>query len=251
MTGSDSSFTLITGASSGIGRAMAEHLSAGRRLVIHGRNLERLEACRAACQYPERHVLWRHDLRDPSGIASSLQGIMQENAATIDCFIHSAAVLTIAPIRTISHTLFTEAMNANVISAAEIVSLLTKRRINQQALRNIVFISSIASNFGAPGFATYTASKSALDGLMRTLAVELAPQVRVNAILPGGIRTPMTDSLLEDQQVFNKFVHDYPLGIGQTSDIVAAAEFLLSDASRWITGQQMVVDGGRSINISI
>lgn len=247
----DLNYTLITGASSGIGRAIAERLSAGRRLILHGRNPDRLEDCRAACHEPAQHLLWRHDLRDPAGIAAGLTSLIEDHAIAIEGFIHAAGVLAILPIRTISSALFAEVMNTNVLSAAEIIALLVKRRINRLALANIVFISSIAGKFGAPGFAAYSTSKSALDGLMRALAVELAPRVRVNSILPGGVRTPMTDSLLQERPALDRFVRDYPLGIGQASDIATVAEFLVSDSSRWITGQQIVVDGGRSINISV
>ena len=86
---------------------------------------------------------------------------------------------------------------------------------------------------------------------MRALCVEMAPVVRVNSILPGAIRTPMTDGLLAEPDVVSKLARDYPLGLGETDDIVSAAEFLVSDQARWITGQQIVIDGGRTANISI
>ena len=85
---------------------------------------------------------------------------------------------------------------------------------------------------------------------MKALAVELAPGIRVNSILPGGIRTHMTTEIFNDPDMVAKFNRDYPLGIGEPSDITNMVEFLMSDKSRWITGQQLVVDGGRTSNIT-
>jgi NAD(P)-dependent dehydrogenase (short-subunit alcohol dehydrogenase family) len=85
---------------------------------------------------------------------------------------------------------------------------------------------------------------------MRAIAVELAPGVRANSVLPGAIRTPMTERMLEDSDIAARLAAEYPLGIGAETDVVNAIEFLLSDAARWITGQQLVVDGGRTINIT-
>ena len=103
---------------------------------------------------------------------------------------------------------------------------------------------------GAKAFNVYSASKAALDALMRSLAVELAPNVRLNSVLPGAIQTRMTDHIFKDAELLNRMTKDYPLGVGYPSDIFEMVRFLISDESRWITGQQFVVDGGRSINIS-
>jgi NAD(P)-dependent dehydrogenase (short-subunit alcohol dehydrogenase family) len=96
----------------------------------------------------------------------------------------------------------------------------------------------------------YCASKGALDAYMRALAVELAPNVRVNSVLPGGVRTPMTESMFADAEWVERVQSQYPLGLGTEGDIADSVEFLLSDGARWVTGQQLVVDGGRTVNIS-
>jgi NAD(P)-dependent dehydrogenase (short-subunit alcohol dehydrogenase family) len=159
-------------------------------------------------------------------------------------------MLQVLPLRSIGMDHAQQVMNTNVLSAMEITRLLTRKNVNQKNLSRIVFISTTASQFGAKGFTAYCASKAALDGLMRALAVELAPQVRVNSVLPGAVQTPMTQAMFDDPELGPRLTRDYPLGVGQMSDIVNAVEFLLSDKSRWMTGQQMVVDGGRTINIS-
>jgi NAD(P)-dependent dehydrogenase (short-subunit alcohol dehydrogenase family) len=244
-------YTLITGASSGIGQAIAIRLSGQRRVILHGRDLERLNQTREQSANPSQHLIWQYDLREIDGLPKSLGALITGNGIALDCFVHCAGLLKVLPIRSVDHRSLAEVMNVNFVSAVEIISLLVKKKVNQQQLKNILLISSIISNFGAPGFSVYSASKGALDSLMRNLAVELAPAVRVNSILPGGIRTAMTDGMLADKEVMAKFERDYPLGIGELDDIVNAAEFLVSDRSRWITGQQMVIDGGRTVNISI
>jgi NAD(P)-dependent dehydrogenase (short-subunit alcohol dehydrogenase family) len=140
--------------------------------------------------------------------------------------------------------------NVNVISAAMISKILMKRKVNQDTLKSIVFISSNISNFGAKAFSAYASSKAAIDGLMRCLAVELAPAVRVNSVLPGGVRTAMTEYMYQDDELIKRMAATYPLGLGTVQDICAVVKFLLGNDAMWITGQQLTVDGGRTINIT-
>lgn len=242
-------FTLITGASSGVGRATAVRLSAERSLILHGRNRERLEETRLLSAAPERHILWCMDLNDVSSIAASLTPLLAER--TVDAFVHCAGTVTVLPMRSTDHKVAQSMMNVNFFSAVEIVNLLLKKKINGHHLANVVFISSIFSSFGARGHSAYCASKAALDGLMRALAVELAPAIRVNSILPGAMKTRMSRDGFSDPEVAEKLTRDYPLGIGEPSDIADAVQFLLSSNARWLTGQQIAVDGGRTANMSL
>ena len=141
-------------------------------------------------------------------------------------------------------------MNVNFFAAVEISRVLVSQRCNGQSLSNLVFVSSIASQFGSKGHSLYSASKGALDALMRSLAIELAPRVRVNSVLPGAISTPMTASTFANQELADRLKQQYPLGLGTADDVAALIEFLISDAARWITGQQFVVDGGRTADIT-
>jgi NAD(P)-dependent dehydrogenase (short-subunit alcohol dehydrogenase family) len=86
---------------------------------------------------------------------------------------------------------------------------------------------------------------------MRALAVELAPGIRVNSILPGAIQTSMADQAFADAAIVDKLNRDYPLGLGQPADIADAIEFVLSQKARWLTGQEIVIDGGRTVNMSL
>ena len=84
---------------------------------------------------------------------------------------------------------------------------------------------AIAAQFGAKGFSAYSASKAALDALMRSLAVELAPDVRANSVLPGAVRTPMTAGMFDDPDTAARLLRDYPLGVGEPRDVIDAVEF--------------------------
>lgn len=244
-------YTLISGASSGIGRALAIRLSRTRSLILHGRSRQRLDETLASCANTGQHLIWPCELLEIDGIGQGLSALLVKHGIAVECFIHSAGVLKILPIRSVTYEALNEIMNVNFFSAVEIVSVLVKKKINGDGLKDVLFLSSIASNFGAPGFSMYSASKGALDSFMRSLAVELAPRTRVNAILAGGVKTPMVEDFLSETEALERFSRDYPLGIGEPEDIVNVIEFLISPGSRWITGQALFVDGGRSVNISV
>ena len=241
---------LLTGASSGIGRELAISLSQRNRLILSGRDEERLDETRWACRAPDQHLCWPFNLADVDSLADVLPALLHRHDVQVSGFVHCAALLKVLPLRSIPVAQAQAVMNTNVLAAMEITRLLMRKNVNRQALKRIVFISSIASQFGAKGFTAYCASKAALDGLMKALAVELGPDVRVNSVLPGGVRTPMTEAMYADPDTAQRLTQDYPLGVGLPSDICDAVTFLLSEQARWITGHQLVVDGGRSANIS-
>lgn len=245
----DKRYILVTGSSSGIGEHVATILSAQYNIVLCGRDKERLQRTKDKCA-SGNHLIWQFDLVNTSEIENSLSEFICQSGIEIQKFVHCAGVVRYVPAKTFSVESFGESFNTNVISAALIVKTLLSKKNNNKALDNVVFISSNISNFGAKAHAVYSASKSALDGLMRSLAVELAPKIRVNSVLPGGIRTPATEKLYQDDELICRMEASYPLGLGETDDIAKAVKFLLSDESRWITGQQLTVDGGRTINIT-
>jgi len=242
--------TLITGASSGIGREIARGLSRQHRLILNGRDEKRLEETRAACNSPERHLLWPQALDRVDELEASFTAILSGEHVRVDNFVHCAGTLKILPLRSIDLANALNVLNTNFTSAFVLMNALVKKKVNDHRLKSVVFISSIASQHGAKGFSIYSASKGALDALMKSLAVELAPAVRVNSVLPGAIKTEMTKDIFAKPDVEERFKRDYPLGVGETDDILHAVEFLLSDKARWITGQQLVLDGGRTVNIT-
>jgi NAD(P)-dependent dehydrogenase (short-subunit alcohol dehydrogenase family) len=239
-------FTLITGASSGIGAGIARSLAAQRDLIASGRDEGRLEDVRRGCERAESHLVFRCDLKDVAGIESRLVEFLSRHGCGIDCFIHSAGIVKILPVRMVDHATALEVMNTNMMSALEIVRILAKKKVNQANLKTVVFISSAASKIGERGNSVYAASKGALDSLTKSLAVELAPNVRVNAVLPGMVRTSMSSATLDDQDNVAEISKKYPLGFGEVADVANLVKFLVSDEARWITGQHLIVDGGRT-----
>ena len=244
-------FTLITGAASGIGRATAIRLSAERRLILHDRDLAGLVETRARCTLPERHLPWQFDLKEIEQLGPALSAFLAGNNAAVECLIHCAGIVTILPARSVDHGTAKDIMTVNFLSALDMTSTLLKKRVNGTALTCIVFISSIWSKYGARGHSLYCASKGALDSYMKALAAELAPHVRVNSVLPGAIKTPLAVQAMSDPAIAAKWNRDYILGLGEPEYIVDMIEFLISDKAKWITGQQVVVDGGRTVDMSL
>lgn len=240
-------YTLITGASSGFGRSIAQKLSPTRRLILVGRKAETLEAVRSKCEFPERHLTWVRDLSWLDGIGEELIALLALKNALVDHFVHSAGLLTVQYARAIEMLSVTRLFNVNVFSALEIICPLVQKKVNQGALRSITFISSMATRLGASGYSAYAASKGAVNGISLSLAVELAPAVRVNAVLPGIVGTEMNTAHFADPEFVQSVLATHPLGLGRAEDVAETVEFLASDRARWITGQEIVVDGGRTV----
>ena len=243
-------FILITGASSGIGREIAIRLSKEHNVIINGRNSEQLSLTKELCSTNTSQLIWQYDLNNIENVEDAVSSFIKENDISISHFVHCAGYMKTYPLKMVNLSLLSSTFNINVFSATLIIKTLTNKRLNANALKSIVLISSNISNFGAKAFSVYGASKSALDGIMRSLAVELAPNVRINSVLPGSVRTTMTEQIFENEELIERMSATYPLGLGDVNDIYEAVAFLLFDHSRWITGQQLFVDGGRTINIS-
>jgi NAD(P)-dependent dehydrogenase (short-subunit alcohol dehydrogenase family) len=239
--------TLLSGASSGIGRAVARALCTERGLLVHGRDAQRMEETLAECGGAIRPpIVWLQDLSDAGQVAPALTELLSRQKVVVDTFIHCAGVVTVLPMRLTELPAIEEQVNVNLISAMEIVRVLLSKKANQASLKDIIFISSIYSIRGAKGHSIYAAAKGALDSYMHSLAVELAPRIRVNSILPGAIPTQMSKQAFADPKFVAKVERDYPLGAGTADDVAHVVRFLLSPQARWITGQKIVVDGGRS-----
>lgn len=244
-------FILITGSSSGIGRCIAVKLSARYNVILNGRRIEKLQETKSLCSDAFDQLIFNFDLANLTEIENNLSAFIKNNDIEISHLIHCAGYMKMIPVKMLTIDAITSTFTTNVFSAFLLTKVLTLRKVNSSALENIVFISSNISGFGAKAFSLYAASKGALDSLMRCLAVELAPKIRVNSVLPGAIHTEMTDDIFQNKEVAESLSATYPLGLGSTEDIYETVDFLLSEKSRWITGQQFVVDGGRTVNIGL
>jgi NAD(P)-dependent dehydrogenase (short-subunit alcohol dehydrogenase family) len=244
-------YILVTGASSGIGSVIVKSLSENYNVIVHGRDINKINLVIEGCKNPINHLSFAADLQNFEELETILSNFIKEKNILITGFVHCAGYMSMVPAKMTSVDKIKKTFATNLFSAAIIVKVLLQRNINAGSLKNIIFISSNIANFGAKAFSLYSASKSGLDGLMRSMAVELAPNIRVNSILPGAIHTPMTTSIFQDKEKTQFMFSNYPLGEGYPEDISNMVNFLISEKSKWITGQQFTVDGGRSINISV
>jgi len=240
---SERHYTLVTGASSGIGRGICETLSVDRPLILGGRDLSRLRETLGTC-HGEGHILWSMDLSKAMSVGDSLGAFLKENGLFVDSFVHSAGMVDVRPARMAEYEKTLEVMNVNFFSAAEIIRVLLGNAYNKKSLRNVLLISSIFSKLGAKGQGAYCASKGAIDSYVRSLAVELAPTVRVNSLLPGAVKTPMAEK--SSPEYLERCDAAHPLGMGEIVDVALYARFILSNDARWVTGQNIVLDGGFS-----
>ena len=237
---------LVTGASSGIGRQTAISCAQmGAQLVISGRNAERLAATFAKLD-GEGHAQIVADL----SVQEHIDHLVGE-AGIVDGVVHAAGISKLAPFRLISRTQLDEIFSGNVYAPMLLTKgLLAKKRI--AANGSIVFVSALASHVGPLASGVYSASKAALLGAMRTLGLEVVKQgIRANCIAPGYVCTPMLDSLNQGGGSINEHAKLTPLGLGEPEDIAHTAVFFLSDASRWITRNYFIVDGGLTVPMDI
>ncbi len=241
-------WVLITGASSGIGKAIAIELSKEYNLVLNGRDERRLNETAASLAKGCRKRIWNYDLGQIEEIGAALTEFLSISRVTISRFVHAAGVSKIMPVNVTRVEDVRNTFGVNTMAPFEIVKVLSSKRGNSSALKNVVFVSSAISKRGARGHTIYGASKAALDGMMRGLAVELAPKVRVNSVLPGFVKTPMTEAVLTNVDVVKRLEAQYPLGLGCPKSVADAVSYLLSDRANWITGHELVVDGGSSID---
>jgi NAD(P)-dependent dehydrogenase (short-subunit alcohol dehydrogenase family) len=234
---------LITGASSGIGRSIALECSKlGADLIITGRNKINLEILaeslrKGSCKIISADLTKSNDLNDLCSQVDGLTGL-----------VHSAGIVKALPFKFINENYLDEVMGINFKSAVILSSkLLKENRLKKSA--SIVFISSISGNLvTSTANSIYCASKAALNGIVKGMALELAfKKIRVNTIMPGIVKTELLSSIPMDEDQISCDIKRYPLGYGEAIDIALASVYLLSDASKWMTGSNILIDGGYTL----
>ncbi|MFT3682748.1 MAG: SDR family oxidoreductase [Ferruginibacter sp.] len=238
---------IITGASSGIGKECAVHCSRmGAKLLLIGRNKETLEETKRSLQEPAAATIVVLDLTDFEEVTDTM-GSAIKNFGTVDGIIHAAGISTTLPFRSISVKKMQDFLNVNVVAALHLTQLVIKPGNISSAGGSIVFLTSVMSQVGESAKVLYSMTKGALLSASRSLAVELAAKkIRVNCIAPGVVETPMSQNAYYSQNAELKARINamHLLGLGKPADIANACCFFLSDASQWITGTQLVIDGG-------
>jgi len=239
---------LVTGASSGIGASCCITCSElGANLILLGRDQRKLEQTLKKLK-PGNHSVLSYDLMNIEGIEKALEEPLNKYGK-IHGFIHSAGIDITKPLNNLRLIDYQKIFSTNVISGFEIARILSKRKFYAVEGTSYIFIASVFGMLGSPGTIAYSASKGALLAGSRSMAIELAAKkIRVNCISPAIVQTELTDKLFSELPVgsLERIKALQPLGFGSPVDIANACVFLLSDEAKWITGSNLVIDGGYS-----
>jgi NAD(P)-dependent dehydrogenase (short-subunit alcohol dehydrogenase family) len=239
---------LVTGASSGIGRQCAIRSSElGANVIITGRNSLRLQETMELLNSEGDHKMFELNLDDLDSISSAFNQTMFEGMM-LNGIIHAAGIEHTSPIIMMKPTHYQNLFNVNVIAGFEIVRIILRKKILMRGA-SLVFIASIMGKYGQPGKVGYCSSKGALISGVKALSLELAPLlIRANSILPAICNTKMSEELFAKipEEAKLKIKNMHPLGFGDPDDVAYGAIYLLSDPAKWITGTELILDGGYS-----
>lgn len=234
---------LITGASSGIGKSTAVLCSQlGGHIIAVGRNLQHLEETMSLLS-GEGHQMLQCDLSDETQLQTMVSSI-----GKLDGVVFCAGTIQTCITRNLTKEVCQEMFDVNFYSAVGLnTQLLSHKKINKNA--SLVFVSSLSAlNCAEYGNAAYGASKGALAAYARVLALELSTRgCRVNIVSPGMVRTPLLQKFDVSDEQFAEDEKKYPLGYGQPEDVANAIVYMLSDASKWMTGTNLILDGGLTL----
>ena len=240
---------LVTGASSGIGRSCAILCSKlGAQIIACGRNNERLSQTMGALS-GEGHISLAFEMTDEQQIEEKLSDL--KGSKPISGFIHCAGIERTNPLKTIYMDDFTEMFKINVASAVLISKLITKPEMYDKKGLSIVLISSIRGLLGEKGLIEYSSTKSAVFGLVKSLAKELASKsIRVNSIVPSMVNTTMLSSVLSTlpEESVLEIERKHLLGFMEPEDIANMCVYLISGLGKRVTGTNIVVDSGYSLS---
>lgn len=240
---------LVIGASSGIGRDACILLSElGAKVVLAARREDELQKT-LSLMSGEGHRAYTLDVTEVREISPWVDRVAAE-CGPFDGLLNSAGATNTEAIRALDFDKMDHLIDLNLKSNFALVHALRKKHVRRRgATLSIVFISSVAAYAGFPGLTVYAATKGGIDAAVRTLAVELAREsVRINSVAPGLVETEMVISYRQNvagDKAVQAGTDRHPLGLGRPRDVSNAIAFLLSDASRWITGTSLTVDGGR------
>lgn len=236
---------LVTGASSGLGHAVGAMLAAcGATVLGVGRNSERLQAMVSA--WPgSGHQACVQEFAAADEAAAFAKTLSEQHGAFNGIF-HAAGTELLRPIRMSKQAQFDEAFGSAFFAAAGLARAAAQKGVMEDG-GALVFMSSVAGSAGKTGMAAYSASRAAVEGMVRSLACEFAPRgIRVNALAAGAVETPMHARITHGAapEVVEAYAASHLLGFGKVEDIAQAAVYLLGPSGRWITGTTLIVDGG-------
>jgi NAD(P)-dependent dehydrogenase (short-subunit alcohol dehydrogenase family) len=237
---------VVTGAASGIGRALALRLmEVGANLILIDKDMEKLsiEFANSTSIY-----LIGVDLSDCDDVEIDLSSAILK-MGKVSGFVHCAGIPCALPLKVTNKEIFENVVNINGYAGLFLFKLISARKFSANNF-SAVFISSVYSIVGSSAASLYAFSKGGLNAAVRCLALEYANRkIRVNAVAPGFVKTEMLTQIKSGQDAAyeDKLTALHPLGLGEPDDVVNPVLFLLSSDSKWITGQVISVDGGYSV----
>ena len=220
----------IVGGSSGIGLSLIKQISSKNNIYSASRNDNNLN------EYNVKHI--KYDSVNDLEIDTS---ILPEK---IDGFVYCPGSINLRPFKTLKIESFLEDYKINFLGAIKSLKIIVPL-MQKSDNSSIVFFSTVAVSTGMPFHSSISSSKGAIEGLTRSLAAEFAPNIRVNSIAPSIVKTNLSEKFLNSDLKIEKASERHPLGrIGKVEEISKLAAYLLSDDSRWVTGQVINIDGG-------
>ncbi|MFA6951129.1 MAG: SDR family oxidoreductase [Lentimicrobiaceae bacterium] len=233
---------LITGASSGLGKQTAITVSQlGAKLVITGRDAHRLHETYQSLE-GEGHLEILADLTIQTDIDALVAALPLLNGV-----VSSTGISDLSPARFLNSEAISKTFNISYNASVLLMSGLLAKKKLQKSNCSIVFISSISTRYPFVGGAMYISAKAALEAYAKVLALELAQkEIRVNCVAPAFVRTPMLKETATNfsQDAVNMIEAKQPLGLGDPVDVANTIAFFLMDASKWITGTNLILGGG-------
>ncbi|WP_114422340.1 SDR family oxidoreductase [Nocardioides houyundeii] len=246
MHGLKDKVAIVTGASRGIGLGVAERLVAeGARVCVTARKPEALEEAVLALGGPDQAIGVAGNAADPEHRAEAVARTL-EAFGSVDLLVNNTGINpAYGPLVELDLDAARKILDTNVVSALGWVQEVHRAWMAEHG-GSIVNISSVAGTKPAPGISMYGASKATLISLTESLAVELGPEIRVNAVAPAVVKTRFASALYEGRE--EEVAAAYPLKrLGEPNDIGSVVAFLLSAEAGWLTGQTLVVDGGLTL----
>lgn len=236
---------VVTGGSGDLGLAISKAYSdAGAIVVLVGRNEDKLEAAIQKLQHPDRAMYLAADVSDDVQVDAMVEKVLQKYGH-IDVLVTAAGVQHRSSAISFDHEKWNQVLNVNLNGTFYCAQAVAKNMVSRKSGR-IIMITSLTAEIGIPNIAAYAASRGGIRQLSKTLAVELAPAgITVNCVGPGRFHTSMTADVFQDESKRQRFLGVIPMGrVGVPEDLAGISVFLASDASSYITGQSIYVDGG-------
>jgi NAD(P)-dependent dehydrogenase (short-subunit alcohol dehydrogenase family) len=238
---------LLTGATSGIGLETLKRLvEQGDVVYAIGRDFQKIEKFYNKNQ--EKIKKYKFDFNEISEI-KNLFSLFDLGNDKFDAMIHCASIEETLPLSMYSPERVKKIFDLNVFAGIELLRHFTKKKYSYDGA-SAVFLSSVMGILGQPGKIGYCSTKAAVIGMVRSSALEFVKRkIRINCVLPGIVKTPMTQKLFTNlnKEHIQQIENMHPLGLGEVEDVVPMILFLISSNSKWITGQEFVIDGGYSI----